>query len=315
MAEMQTFDTFYKAEIEPELSQLETMRKLELRRVTFMWTSAVLSLVLAFVLMTPPLVLVFLLISLALYFFFFGFNRKRLHFKTEYKKIVVGKLAKFIAPELAFTPNLFIPEVQYNASKIFLSDPDIYNGEDMVTGMIGSTHISFCELHTKDRSTDSRGNTTYTTIFKGVFFIADFNKHFKSQTFVLSDYGERFMGAFGKMLQNINFMRPDVIRLEDPEFEKHFAVYSNDPVEARYILSPAFMERLLAYKKKTNAKVQCSFVDNHFYIALPMRENMFEPSLRKSVLQPQMIREHLADLEFCTGIVHDLDLNTRVWEK
>lgn len=311
----QSFDAFYTEQIEPELGRLEELRKEELRRVRFMWGSAVISLVLAFAVMTPPLVIVFLLISLLLYFFFFGFNRKRLNFKNEYKKVVVSKIVSFISPELTYTPNLFIPESRFNASKIFLADPDIYNGEDLVSGNIDKTHIEFCELHTKDRTQDSRGRTTYTTIFKGIFYIADFNKHFQGQTYILSDFGERFMGGFGRFFQNINMMRPDVVRLEDPEFEKYFAVYGTDAVEARYILSPSFMERLLTYRKKTDAQIQCSFVDNHLYIAVPYALNLFEPSVRKTVMNPQDVLKIYNSVKFCTDIVHELDLNTRVWTK
>lgn len=43
---------------------------------------------------------------------------------------------QFIAPDLAFTPNLFITQNKYDLSKIFLSNPDIYSGEDLVTGKI-----------------------------------------------------------------------------------------------------------------------------------------------------------------------------------
>lgn len=311
----QSFEAYYKEQIEPELGRLEELRKEELRRVRFMWGSAIVSLVLAFVVMTPPLVILFLLISLGLYFFFFGFNRKRLNFKTEYKKVVVSKIVQFVSPELTFTPNLFIPEARFNASKLFLADPDIYNGEDLVSGMVGKTHIEFCELHTKDRTTDSRGRTTYTTIFKGIFYIADFNKHFQGQTYILSDFGERFMGAFGRFFQNINMMRPDVVRMEDPEFEKHFAVYATDPVEARYILSPSFMERLLAYRKKTNTAVQFSFVENHMYIAVPWTVNLFEPSVRRTVMNPDDVLKIYTGVKFCTDLVNDLDLNTRVWTK
>lgn len=72
MPDSSAFDTYYRQEIVPELSRLETIRKQELKRVRFMWISAVLSLVFAFALMTPPLVILFLLISLGLYIFFFG---------------------------------------------------------------------------------------------------------------------------------------------------------------------------------------------------------------------------------------------------
>lgn len=315
MHDAAAFESFYRQEITPDLDRLETLRKAQLKRVNFMWVSAVISLVLAFFLTMPVLVVVFLLIALGVYFYLFGFNRKRVDFKTEYKKVVVGKLATYISDQLVFTPNIFIPESTYNASKIFLSDPDIYTGEDLVAGKIGNTQIQFCELHTKDRQTDSRGRTTYVTIFKGIFFVADFNKHFNGQTYVLSDFGERFLGAFGRMMQSINVGRPDVVRLEDPEFEKQFVVYSSDAVEARYILSPAFMQRLLEFKKRTGSNIQCSFVNNNIYLALPMKENLFESSLRRSVMNMNDVEEFYKDLLFCTSIVQTLDLDTRIWSK
>lgn len=315
MQDPSAFDTYYRQEILPELSRLEELRKAELKRVRFMWSSVVISLVLAFILMTPPLVILFLIISLGLYIFFFGANRKRVDFKTEYKKVVVGKLAAYISPDLKCTPNLFIPQSRYQESNIFLSHPDIYNGEDLVSGTIDKTHIEFCELHTKDRTQDSRGRTTYTTIFKGIFFIADFNKNFSGSTYVLSDFGERFMGSFGKWLQDINAVRPDVVRLEDPEFEKYFAVYASDQVEARYLLTPSFMERLLKLRRNANTQIQCSFVGNHLYIALPRTKELFEPSVRRTVMRQDDIKAMYEDLLFCTNIVNELDLNTRIWTK
>ena len=37
--------------------------------------------------------------------------------------------------------------------------------------------------------------------------------------------------------------------LEDPEFERHFAVYADDEVEARMVLTPAMMRKLTALRK------------------------------------------------------------------
>lgn len=306
---------YYQQEIVPHLAALETMRKQELNRVRFMWIAGCASIFLGFITMIPTLILVFLLISLLMYFFIFGFKRKRSDFKMEYKKIVIGKLMQFIAPDLAFTPNLFINKMKYDKSKIFLSNPDIYSGEDLVTGKIEKTQVEFCELHTQDRHTDHKGRTTYVTIFKGLFFIADFNKHFQGQTYVLSDFGERFLGFFGKLMQNISIGRPDVVRLEDPEFEKLFVVYASDPVEARYILSPAFMQRLVAFRNKMNASVQLSFVDSQMYMAIPMKKNLFEPSLRKTVMNFEDMQEYYRQILFCTDIVDEMNLNIRVWTK
>ncbi len=306
---------YYQQEIVPNLAELETMRKQQLNRVRFMWIAGSASILLGFITMIPTLIIVFLLISLLFYFFIFGFKRKRTDFKSEYKKIVIGKLMQFIAPELVFTPNLFIAKSKYDFSKIFLSNPDMYSGEDLVTGKIEKTQVEFCELHTQDRQTDHKGRTHYVTIFKGLFFIADFNKNLQGQTYVLSDFGERFLGLFGKMMQNINVGRPDVVRLEDPEFEKLFVVYASDPVEARYILSPSFMQRLVALRKKLNASVQVSFIGSNMYMALPMKKNLFEASLRRSVMHYDAIQEYYDQILFCTAIVDEMNLNTRIWTK
>ena len=68
---MKTIDDlqqFYQQEIVPGLSQLEVLRKAQLRRVRFMWIATVVSLFVGFISMMPPLILVCLLISLLLYF-------------------------------------------------------------------------------------------------------------------------------------------------------------------------------------------------------------------------------------------------------
>ncbi len=315
MNNIESLQQFYQQEIVPGLSTLEAMRKAQLRRVRFMWIATVISLFLGFITMMPPLILVFLLISLLLYFYFFGVKRNRPDFKSEYKKVVIGKLTQFITPELVFTPNLFIPQSKYNSSKIFLSNPDIYKGEDLVAGKIDKTQVEFCELHTQDRQTDHKGRTTYVTIFKGLFFIADFNKHFTGQTYVLSDFGERFLGAFGKMMQGLSIGRPEVVRMENPIFEKQFVVYSSDETEARYILSTAMMERILAFKEKTKANIQLSFADNNIYMAVPLKKNFFEPSIRRSVMNFDDVKDYYEQLLFCVAIVDELQLNTRIWSK
>ena len=48
----------------------------------------------------------------------------------------------------------------------------------------------------------------------------------------------------GQKLQSFTtaFSKRQLIKLEDPEFEKLFAVYGDDQIEARYILTPALMQ-------------------------------------------------------------------------
>lgn len=315
MRSKEELKTFYNSEILPHLDELEELRKFQLRRQTFIGIAFLASVGLGLATFMPFMIIIFLLVSLILYFIFYGFKRKRPDFKTQYKDTVIRKIIQFISPELVYSSHQFISNTKFSNSGIFLQQVDIYNGEDLVQGMIDKTTVEFCELHTQDRTTDSKGRTHYVTIFKGIFYIADFHKNFIGKTYVLSDFGERFMGFFGKMFQDMNIMRPDVVRLENPEFEKYFVVYATDQVEARYILSPSFMEKLLAFRKRVNTTIQLSFIESQVYLAIPMKKNLFEPSLRKTVKRFEDVEEYYDQVCFCTDIVEELNLNTRIWSK
>ncbi len=53
------------------------------------------------------------------------------------------------------------------------------------------------------------------------------------------------------------------------EFESKFAVYSNDQVEARFLLSPDFVARLTDFAEDYMGRnVQCVFAGNRFHVAL-----------------------------------------------
>ena len=148
-----------------------------------------------------------------------------------------------------------------------------------------------------------------------IVFVADFNKHFKTHTLVLPDTAEKLFGKIGQNLQSMSFTRGELIKLEDPEFEKEFCVYGDDQIEARYILSPALMQRIVEFKRKWNTKVYLSFKDSKVYIAIKLNKNLFVTRLFKSIVDYAFIEENVRFLVLLIGIVEDLNLNTRIWTK
>ncbi|MHC4989207.1 MAG: DUF3137 domain-containing protein, partial [Planctomycetota bacterium] len=234
----------------------------------------------------PPLVLIFVLIGCAIIggiaFAFIGKGYKR-----EFKQRIIPKIVQFAEPGLSYHPTGKIDKYTFKGSKLFTQGIDRYRGEDLVRGQVDKTDIVFSEVHAEYKTTtrNSKGHTQthWHTIFKGLFFIADFNKHFQGQTLVLPDSAEKLFGSFGKMLQSWNIGRPDLIKLEDPEFEREFVVYGSDQIEARYILSTSLMRRILDFKNKTGTKIYLSFTGSKVYVAVPMTKNMFEPKYFASV--------------------------------
>ena len=84
----------------------------------------------------------------------------------------------------------------------------------------------------------------------------------------------------------------DKVYLEDPKFNSKFDVYSSDQIEARFWVTPAFMERFQNLKTVFNAKkAKCSFYDNKIMIAIDTNKNVFEiGELYKSLENPETIR-------------------------
>ena len=88
-----------------------------------------------------------------------------------------------------------------------------------------------------------------------------------------------------------------------------------DQIEARYILSSALMRRILDFKNKNNRAVHVGFVNSSVYLALELRKELFEPKLFSTLLDPAVMQGYWNDLNLATGIVEDLNLNTRIWTK
>ena len=251
-----------------------------------------------------------------------AYSRLTGRFILDFKNQVIGKIVRFFDENLSYNPEEKITKEQFLSSSIYSQRVDRYKGEDKVEGVIEKTRIEFSEIHAeyKTVSRDSKGRrkTNWHTIFRGLFFIADFNKDFIGSTVILPDFAERFFGNFiGKSLQSLNskVSKKELINLEDPEFEKLFAVYGTDQIEARYILTPALMKRIVDFTKKSGNGIALSFINSNVNIAISTVKNMFEPKIFRTLLDPAMTEEYFFDLETALSIVDELNLNTRIWTK
>jgi len=146
------------------------------------------------------------------------------------------------------------------------------------------------------------------SIFKGLFFRANFNKTLQGKTVVLPQ-------LLNSNIHALNLGKGQAIKLEDPEFAKLFTVYGDDQVEARYILSANLMAKLVTFRNKAGRNLYISFVDNTIYIAIEYAEDLFEPKLFKTMLSFAPMREYFENLQLMFLIVEELNLNRRIWGK
>jgi hypothetical protein len=305
--------------LKPKLEELEAHR-VELRTKATKWTTrgilgTAFSLPICFLHMPTGLILaaICLIIGLAIRAY------QGTKFSREFKSRIMPVIVDTIHPGMSYSPNSGVSIGEFEKSRLYLTHPDRYRCEDYFQGEIGKTSIRFSEVHAekKHESRDSHGrkSTSYTTIFRGLFFVVDFNKHFSGETYILADNSEGIFGRFARKLQKWNWSRPDLIELEDPEFEKVFKVFSTDQVEGRYIVTPHFMRLLLDLKTKAGATPCISFLDNAVYVAIPNSKDFFEFKFSQSLLDDGALKSLVDQLQFCTSIVDDLELNTRIWSK
>jgi hypothetical protein len=164
--------------------------------------------------------------------------------------------------------------------------------EDRIEGKRRDSSFEFFEAHLEEkRTTTERGRTrtTWVTVFKGQCLVVHFPKRFEGVTQVFRDAG--FFNALVKLGQ-----RRERVRLEDPKFEKAFEVYGSDQVEARFILTPDFMERLLVLEEAFAGKqLRCAFSGGEMFLAVAGK-NLFEPgSMHRPMNDLTRVREILQD--------------------
>jgi hypothetical protein len=144
------------------------------------------------------------------------------------------------------------------------------------------------------------------TVFKGIFILLDMNKTFSGNTIIKKD------GGIIKNWLNDKFNGLENVQLEDRIFEKHFQVYSSDQVEARYILTTSFMERLIELANLLKgSSIQCSFYKkNRILLMIPSILNRFEVS---SIFYPATFKDDiktiLSQMDLIFQIIDTLKLN------
>lgn len=175
------------------------------------------------------------------------------------------------------------------------------NFEDLFHGDHKSASFDLYEGHLEQRTTDSKGRTRYTTVFRGQLIRMNFPREFLGVTIVRRDAG--VFNVFGG--GNANGFKLERVRLVASEFEKAFEVWGSDQVEARYLLHPVMMERLIELERGLKGKrIRCAFEGGDLLIAVEGGD-LFEPGdLFRPLVDPVRAKRILDEIG---GVVRVMD--------
>lgn len=224
--------------------------------------------------------------------------------KKDFKHKIIPEILSFLYSDFEFISNQKISKTVFEKSLLFPRKVNDVRGEDYMKFWIGNASIMFCE-------STVFGRPPVFMQFSGIFISATFNKYFKSKTFVFPEANT----PFWRKIKYKTFGKKNIVKLEDPEFEKEFIVLGENQVESRYILTPSLMSRILDYKRKLNCELSFSFVENRLYCIIPNYKDLFEPRLKASFLNYDFILESYQPVLLYTSLIEDLNLNTFIWSK
>lgn len=138
--------------------------------------------------------------------------------------------------------------------------------------------------------------------FRGMFGYCKTQREFKGYVMLLPDHLENKVGYLAQTIQRFKQKNgAKFVHLEDPEFENLFAVYADDEVEARMVLTPAMMRRMTELRKSFRRDLMLSFSGDTFYYASDTPDGFLRPG-RKSLNNESLMEQLYREIDFCRTI-------------
>ncbi len=278
--------------------------------------------------------------------------QEKAQFKTAFKQQIMGSIIRFLGNQFSYNPTEGLAKEKLNDSFILPRKAKGVKSEDYVSGTVGDTDISFCEIiasasmveerkvyqisneqkgfQKMSRSMLAKMRHEISEFYRGIYFVADFHKSFQANVlirpteFTWNDHHNEETAEPYKVNKRLDDSFEQV-HLEDPVLESTYNFYSTDQQEARYILSTTMMERIKQFSNRTNKKLFFCFKNSSMHLTIPYKKDLFDPdilseSLRQepdlsNILNNEEIFTYFQDINFLLGIVEDFNLNTRIWSK
>jgi hypothetical protein len=203
--------------------------------------------------------------------FFAWANHIRQTMVNSLKQEMNGTLARSLGIHFQVMP-VSGPEFDLACEYDLLPSYDDSYFQDQWHGDVGGTDFLLYEA----KLTETRGsgkNRRTVTVFRGIVLRFRFARDFIGTTLVRRD-GFKFT-LFGDT-KSYGEQKLERIKMVDPRFEDAFDVYSNDQVEGRYLVHPAYCERLLELERDFFGEKLCALFHGGDLLVSIHTDDLFE---------------------------------------
>lgn len=226
-----------------------------------------------------------------------------------YKRNITLEAFKSIFTNINYTPDLGMPKSVIESTNM-MDTGDRYYSNDYISATYKGINFEFADVLIENEYKDKDGNSHYTTIFEGQWFIFDFNKKFKSNIQICE---KNFYGAKrGSIFSREVYQK---VQMEDVEFNKQFNTYAQNELEAFYILTPNTMEKIKKLNNEIKGKFLFCFIDNKLHIGLHNHKDLFEPNIYNKINIEKEKELVLKDIKVITNFIDTLELDNDLFKR
>jgi hypothetical protein len=216
--------------------------------------------------------------------FFAWANHIRQTMVNSLKQEMNGALARALGIEFRVAP-VSGPEFELACEYDLLPGYDDSYFQDQWQGEVGGTQFLLYEAKLTEQRGSGKSRRTV-TVFQGIVLRFHFARDFIGTTLVRRD-GFKFT-LFGDS-KSYGDQKLERIKMVDPRFEDAFDVYGSDQVEGRYLVHPAYCERLLELEQDFAGEKLCALFHGGDLLVTIHAEDLFE----SATLNPEEDRELL----------------------
>lgn len=323
--EQASFTKFFAQELRPILKEMEKVRR---KRILLYGIVAVIMLFLSMFLFQPyydaVIAAFFLLLAVNIVWLLRSMDQGLFlphKMRSRLCRQVVPKCVEYALPGLDCRPVQHIRSTLFLESGLFTSKFNLYTGRNLCIGSGQGYDMRFSWVRARyiPGKTDDMANVHYRRsklIFKGWYFVVTFPRNLSGWTLVLPDTAEAKLGWFGRSLQELDLPKSlKLPLLEDPDFEKRFKIISTGQLEARHILTPAFMRCAVNVESRLKGRMCMSFHHSRMFIALPAMNDFFDDMLRTELIRPEPLRELFHAIRGINEMAACVAANTTVWKE
>lgn len=147
--------------------------------------------------------------------------------------------------------------------------------------------------------------------FRGYVIELEVKKHFTGKTIIQIDPNSVFQDIVNRYDAAFKLECMERVKLEDPNFERIFDVFSSNQVEARYLLTPSFIQRLVDLNKTladSGRKLEASFCEKKLLILVRSNLELFQPNLVLDLLKPNVFPESSIFIDDCRIVIKEMNI-------